>query len=231
MISRMKRFLSLFAILFLLLQIPAGRVRASAENGQYAVADARDVWFYGQADESKGLFLLPYTYYVRVISEGEIFSFVEYQDSSDGYKPITGYCLREQLTYVDFVPARPYLKKRITLTYTIDTGAGVGNGSFNNMERTVCFYGAFSSGTAPYYYVYADGVFDYVPAVEPVTYDLNTDYVKPATGETDPPPAAENKGVNGMQIALICVLCGAAAVVAFFVIRGKKPPAPNREED
>ena len=231
MISRMKRLFPILIIVLLLFQIPVSGVSAHAEEDVYAVADKRDVWFYQEPDESKGLFILPYTYYVKVLSEGDPFCRVEYQDSADGYKPLSGYCLREQLHFVDFTPVRPFLKKRITLTYSIDSGNGIGDGSFDSMERTVSYYGNFSSGTAPYYYVYADGKFDYVPATEPVTYDLNTDYIVPAGTDPDPDVTVQKNGINGLEIALVCLLCAAAVIVAFFVIRGKKAPISDRNGD
>ncbi|MDE5897272.1 MAG: hypothetical protein K2H43_05635 [Clostridia bacterium] len=231
----MKRLFPILVLLFALVALAPGHVPAAtarAEGEQYAVAAARDVWFYSEADENKGLFILPYTYYVKVLSEGDPFCYVEYQDASDGYKPLTGYCRRDALTFVDFQPTRPFLKKRITLTYSIDSGSGFGGGAFDSIERTVSFYGTFASGTAPYYYVYGDGEFGYVRATTPVSYDLNTDYLTPASGDDpEPPTTSANKGINGVEIALVCLLCVAAVIVAFFVIKGKKPPVANRDQD
>lgn len=231
MISLMKRFLPFLFILLFFSAPQAKAVSAGAETERYAVAASRDVWFYSEANDDKGLFVLPYTYYVKILSEGDPFCAVEYHDGSEGYQKVSGFCKRDALTFVDFVPERPFLKKRIRLTYTIDGNNGVGEGAFDSAERTVSFYGTYSSGTAQYFYVYADGVFDYVPAVQTVSYDLNVDYLASASTEPTTPPVS-SEGLNGGQIAVICVLCVAAVAIAVLLLRGKKPPAPrSRSED
>lgn len=227
MIARMKRLIFILSSFLLIFTLPVPTAsEANAAEERYAVAAERDVWFYEEADESKGLFIMPYTYYVKVINEGSPFCLVEYQDGMNGYKKLTGYCLKDALTFVDFIPERPFLRKQINLAYTIAGGGAIGGGALGSMERTVNFYGTYYAGTALYYYVYADGVFDYVPAVEPVSYDLNTDYLS-SVSVVEPPaeePKESSGGLSALQIAVICLLCVAAAVAAFFVLRGKKPP-------
>lgn len=222
----MKR-IPLILLVFALL-LPAASVRADAETARYAVADAQDVWFYAEPDEKSGLFLIPYTYYVRVLSEGPVYCAAEYLDDSPPYRKITGYCKRDKLTFVDFVPERPYLRRVVTLTYTLsDSPAlGVGKGAFNAVSRDFVYYGACYAGTLLYWYVYADGIFDYVPAPEDLVYDLNTDYLVQAGPAEPAEPAPE--GLSPAHIAVICLLCVAAALLAVFILRGKKPsPAPE----
>ena len=68
-ISAMKRFLPLLAALLLgclsLLPRPALAAHAEETTERYAVAAREDVWFYAAESEESGLFLIPYTYYVR----------------------------------------------------------------------------------------------------------------------------------------------------------------------
>ncbi|MDE7295787.1 MAG: hypothetical protein K2N84_00835 [Clostridia bacterium] len=230
----MKRIILILSSLLLIFTFsaPAPAAKASAAGERYAVAATHDVWFYEEANESKGLFILPYTYYVKVLNEGNPYCLVEYQDGTNGYKKITGYCLKDALTFVDFLPERPFLRKQINLAYTIAGGPSFGTGGLGSMERSVCFYGTYYAGTAQYYYVYADGVFDYVPATEPVNYDLNTDYLS-SVSAVEPPvdePAKEAGGLNALQIVVICMLCVAAVIAALFVLRGKKPPTLREEQ-
>ena len=235
MISRMKRLiliLSSFLLIFAFSAPAPSQKEARADGERYAVAATHDVWFYEEANESKGLFILPYTYYVKVINEGAPYCLVEYKDGTNGYKKITGYCRKDALTFVDFQPERPFLRKQINLSYTIAGGPITGGGGLGSMERTVYFYGTYYAGTAQYNYVYADGVFDYVPATEPVNYDLNTDYLSSVT-VVDPPaedPDKASGGLNALQIAVICLLCVAAVVAALLVLRGKRPPTLREEQ-
>ncbi len=229
----MKRFIPFFLALIFALAAPCPVLPAQAEEGaQYAVAAERDVWFYKDANEESGLFILPYTYYVSVVSEGEPFCAVEYLDDTPPYRKITGYCKRDRLTFVDFTPARPYLRRQITVTYTLPDFPSnpAGSGAIGTVEKTFLFYGTYFSGTARYHYVYADGKFDYVPAAEEITYDLNTDYLSPSSGSALP-PQEQTAPLSAGQIAALCILAVAVVAAAAFILRGrrKSPPLPEEE--
>lgn len=224
MISAMKRFLPLLAALLLGLSFfsrPPSAAAYAAE-GRFAVAAREDVWFYAAEDEESGLFLVPYTYYVRVLREGTLYTAVQYLDDAAPYRAVTGFCKTEMLTFVDFIPERPFLKKEITLTYTLDAENAMGKGAFDKIERTFLYYGTSYAGTARYFYVYSDGVFDYVPAMQDIVYEHNTDYLEPVSGEPEKPPA-ESASPSALQIAAICAAVLVPAAIAFFVLRGKKP--------
>lgn len=81
MIAAMKVLILIAALLFLF-PSPVLCVRAeeaaSPAAEVYAVAARNDVWLYAEENEESGLFLLPYTYYVRVEERGEEFSSVVY---------------------------------------------------------------------------------------------------------------------------------------------------------
>lgn len=229
----MKR-LSLLIFLVALFFFPLRSFSAHADAGSselYAVAAQNDVWFYAAENEESGLFILPYTYYVRVLNAGTAYCYVQYLDDAAPYKSIKGYCRTEDLTFVDFIPERPFLRRQITVTYRVTGGDFLmGNGSFDRMEKTFVYYGLSYSGTARFYYVYADGVFDYVPAMQDVAYELNTDYLKEVSGsaeEKEPP----KEGLSVLQIALICAAGLAAAVIAVFVLRGKRPASAPQEAE
>ena len=76
-IAVMKVFLSISAALlalFCALLAPVSTISAHADQNDaqpqelYAVAAERDIYLYSAADEKTGLFILPYTYYVKVLS-------------------------------------------------------------------------------------------------------------------------------------------------------------------
>lgn len=234
MISRMKRIVLFISLIFVLALVPAlPQTAAGAETAaeRYAVAAEHDVWFYSEANEEKGLFIMPFSYYVKVLAEGEPFCRVEYLENRNGRIPLEGYCKKSDLQFVDFTPVRPWLFYDLELKYSIENGGSVGSGSFDTIARTVSFYGTYYSGTALYYYVYADGQFDYVPASQEIKYDFNTDYLTPSSGEVPPADRNGNGGLTGIQIAVVCIVCAAAVVVAFIVLRGKKPPVAQSPEE
>ena len=223
MITVMKRLLYLpLAALLLMIFLGSPAVTASAaEETAYAVAAQPDVWFYASEDESSALFLLPYTYYVKVIRRGEEFSYVEYLTDEPPYKKISGYCRTDKLVFVDYVPARPYLRREVTLSYSLPQ-SGTLSGSFSTVEKSFLYYGHRYEGTQLYYYVLSGDTFGYVPADRELEYDLNTDYLD-YLASVD---AAGKAGgaLSPAAIAVICIACVAAVAIAVFVVRGKKPP-------
>ena len=235
MIAAMKRLLLpilLLAFGSLLLLPPS--LPASAEEQteeRYAVAAREDVWFYAAENEESGLFLIPYTYYVRVLREGTLFTAVRYLDDAAPYRSVTGFCKTEMLTFVDFVPARPYLRREITVTYTVEGDNPMGNGAFNKLEKRFVYYGTSYAGTARCFYVYADGMFGYVPASQDILYEKNTDYLKQVSGETEEPPAASPAvSPSPVQIVAICAAVLAVLAIAVLILRGKKPRVSPSED-
>ena len=228
----MKR-LFLFPLIVIVLILSARpMLPASAEGDVYAVADSRDVWFYSSRSEESKLFLLPYTYYVRVVEQGTEYCAVEYLVDEAPFRKLTGYCKTDKLTFVDFVPVRPYLFREVTLTYSLNDNSSVlGSGNFNTVQRTFVYYGLRYSGDRLFYYVLSDGVFDYVTAREEPEYELNTDYLVPAAPEEPDPEPDPARGLTGVQIAMICIGCVALVAVAVFLLRGKPSPASELEAE
>lgn len=233
MITDMKRFFFLMALaMFALVLLPAP-VAASAAAERYAYIPDGDVWFYAGETESSRVFLLPKTYYVKLLSEGEEYCRVEYLVDEAPYRKISGYCKTEDIIPVDYIPARPYLKKQITLSYSLDAGSDGLGGSFSSVEKTFVYYGHRYDGAKLYYYLLSDGVFDYIAAESELVFDLNTDYTDYAQ-ETMAESAGGIHGAQGGNAALIvvvCVACVAAVAVAVFVIRGKKQLPPDDQEE
>lgn len=231
----MKHFILLLLIFLCLSPLPLRR-EASAEDSveSYAVAAQTDVWFYSAENEESGLFVLPYTYYVKVLRRGTLYTAVQYMDDIAPYKSITGYCKTDALTFVDFIPERPYLRREITVSYAVENSNGLlmGKGAFDKIEKNFIYYGTSYLGTARYYYVYADGIFDYVPATQEILYDLNTDYLQSSgavdNGEETQEPEAKS-GLSALQIAIICAAGLALAAIAVFALRGKKPVSAPQE--
>ena len=233
------KVLILLAVMLFLFPSPILRVRAE-ESGEaaspaaeeYAVAARNDVWLYSEENEESGLFLLPYTYYVRVLERGEEYSAVVYGEDAAPYRTVEGYCKTDLLTFVGFIPERPFLKLEVTLTYTVPgTSSEMGNGTFDEIERTFHYYGTSYLGTQRYFYVLSDGVFDYIPAARDVNYELNTDYLTDVSAPAEELPVEEesSSALSGIEIAALILGILAVAAIAFFVLRGRKAPSAAAE--
>ncbi len=227
----MKRFTVILSMLLLFLFAPAPQ-RAQAAEERYAAAVEADVWFYSSENENSRVFLLPATYYVKVISEGETFTRVEYLTDDGPYQKISGYCRTEDLLFVDYIPVRPYLKKEVTLSYTLPQTGGLGGGSFSTVEKTFVYYGHRYEDGVLYYYVLSGDTFDYIPAEKELEYEKNTDCLdylaaKGVSGEAE----GGQGGMNASTILVICVACAAAIAIAVLVIRGKHAPVAENHED
>lgn len=226
-IARMKVLCTLLLLAELLGAFVPTAVRADAAETGYAVAADASVWFYSAENEESRLFLVPETYYVHILHEGDTFTAVEYLVNEAPYQKVVGYCRTDALTFVDFVPARPYLMKQITVSYTLPEGDTLGD-EFGSIERTFVYYGARYEKGQLYYYVLADGKFGYIPAEEELSFERNDDFLAAVGGEGG--AAGTGGGLSAAEIAVICIACVAAVVCAGFVIRGKKvspePPEP-----
>lgn len=208
-------------------QFYSAPVRVRAEKSEaYAVAPARDVWFYSAPDDASGLFLIPLSYYVKIVEEGEPFLKAEYGDGISMPR-LTGYCKSEQLTRVDYTPARPFLCKQVTLTYTLD---GTLNNDFDSLEKNFYYYGSTFRGTARYWYVYADEKFGFVAQNGEPEYELNVDYLTTNTSGTVTPPAEHTSTLTGVQIALVCIVVCAALSASAFIFFTRKNHTVRREE-
>lgn len=217
------------AALALFLLLPSPRVLVSAEeDARYAVAETDGVWFYASENGESGLFQIPATYYVRVLKEGAFFTAVQYLDDVAPYRAVTGYCRTEDLTFVDFVPQRPYLRKEITVTYNVAGDALMGNGVFDKLEKQFVYYGTSYSGTARFFYVLSDGVFGYVPATQEIVFERNTDFLTPSSSE-QPPAEAPSSSPSATQVIVICAVGLALFAAAVLLLRGKRS-LPAAEE-
>lgn len=230
MISDMKRLLLLLplaAILLLSFPVPLSASAAEKNSYQeplYAVADGTDVWFYASESESSRLFLLPATYYVHILSEGEEYYRVDYLQDETPYRRITGYCRKDSVIPVDYIPVRPFLKREITLSYTLGKEGSFGGGSFSTVEKSFVYYGHRYEGAQLYFYVLSGETFDYIPAERELEYERNTDYLD-YLAALEEAEDEEQSGLSAAAIAVIAVACVAAVGIAVLVVRGKRQPS------
>ena len=211
-------------LLYTLFPFPAP-LRAHAQAGEYACVRHSNTYFYTSKDLKRGLFILPETYYVKVLEAGSDFCKVEYQTDGEYTQTLVGFVRTDALGFVDYTPQTPYFYKLFETVYT--TGEGVGGDGFLDEIRLTCaYYGDFEVGSATYCYVLRGGEFGYVPKPESLTVPQNPEYAEwLASKETDTPvsaPQSEEKGASPAQIAIIIALCLLVPVLSALVLRQPK---------
>lgn len=200
--------------------------------GSYACILSDSTFFYSSADGRRGVFLLPKTYYVRLLEYGMEFCKIEYLSDEGEYKKLTGYARTAELTFVDYVPRLPYLY------YTFDLSYRIGNSELNDSsfltEITVncVYYGDFLIGSEAYCYVRRGDTFGYVPKPITLSYTSNTEYadylaaqalLSAPDDETDSQETMD-KNTSPVQIAILVVVCLLVPLLAALILKPPKRP-------
>lgn len=218
----------LFALLFAVgvALAPFSVLSVDAEEEKYACILTKDVFFYEREDENSGLFLLPYTYYVKILQKGMPYCYVQYLTDDSPFRAVYGYCKTAQLKFVDYVPARPYLYYTVEATYSLAEPSPGGN--LSSLTLTYAYYGDYVIGSTVYHYVRLDEKTGYLPKTKELNYELNDDCFSSAASNNEPSSAEEPSEMTAGQIALtitlICLLAGGG----FFAFRPKKEIPLNR---
>lgn len=222
----MKQFILSFLLLFSVLSATAypyaNPTQAQAtENSSYACILDDNAYLYATSNERSGLFLLPKTYYVKVLSVQTDYTKVEYSTDGEHTKKLTGYCKTEQLTFVDYVPNEPYFYSTFELTYRIDD-SDKRYPFLTEIVVTCAYYGEYPIGSETYCYVLQGDSFGYVPKPVELIVPTNTEYADRLTSsqpdeQTEPTKNQETIPVS--QIVTIVLLCLIAPVLATLILR------------
>ena len=214
-------------------------VQAAAQTvvplaGDYACILSDDVFFYANADGRHGLFLLPKSYYVRLLEYHSDYCKVEYQTDTTA-KRLVGYVATEKLTFVDYVPARPYLYYVFDLRYKIEDTEQTDSTFLTELTVSCVYYGDYVIGSERYCYVLRGEEFGYVPKPVTLSYEDNeeyTDYVASLQPPTEPSSEVEVPTVQGnspAQIAILVTICLLVPILAALVL--KPPHRPPYDQD
>lgn len=239
-IKVMKKFIlsALLPLLFLLSTFsPVPVQSASAESSlvadSYACILTDEAFFYSSRDEKRGLFLLPKTYYVKIIEADPEFCRIEYLYDDAYVQKLVGYAKTSDLTPVPYVPKRPYLYRLIEVSYTIGGGGVPNSGFLDQITVTCAYYGDYRIGSETYSYILRDGSFGYIPKPVDLTYDTNTEYAewqeanaKQEEGEEE----EEGEQATPAQIAILIALCLLVPVLAALILRPNKRSPYDTEE-
>ncbi len=228
----MKKLLLLaFSALFLV-TAPVRPLSASAAGSGYSVVLSREAPLLSSPDGEE-LFLLPYTYCVRVLEEGEEYCAVEYGENGEGVCAVRGYCRTSDLRPLGFVPSNPFLRETVTVTYeAASSPSPFGQDLFRTATADYAFYGVrYAESGECYLCLYGTDPatgrtgFGYLKG-DPPDYPLNEDYL-PASVPEGGGVLQERGGLTAAHIVAISLGCLAVAGIAVFLLRGKTAP---REE-
>ena len=208
--------------LYALFPLPPASI-ATAETERYACILSENCYFYASQDETRGLFLLPKSYFVKVLSLDGEYTQIEYLTDGDATKRIRGFAKTDQLTLVDFTPNTPYLYHTFDVRYVADGGGVVDSSLLGSITFRCVYYGDYVVGTSTYCYVLRDGIFTYVPKPVSFSYPENTEYAdylathSPSNSQTD----NTDESIPPAQIAILILLCLLVPTLAAIIL---KPP-------
>ena len=198
-------------------------------TGDYACILSDDVFFYTNADGRKGLFLLPKSYYVRLLEHRSDYCKVEYQTDNSARR-LVGYVATEKLTFVNYVPARPYLYYVFDLRYKIENTDQTDSAFLTEITISCVYYGDYVIGSERYCYVLRGEEFGYVPKPTSLVYEDNDEYAdyvaslqppsEPDLDEETPNTTEKN---SPAQIAILVAICLLVPILAALVLKPSRP--------
>lgn len=207
---------------------------ATPKSGEYACVLQENAFFYSAPDERRGLFLLPATYYVKLLEYGEEYCRIEYLYDGENVKKLLGYAKTSALTFVEYTPVQPYFSYLFEVRYRIEENGLTDSTFLNEITLTCAYYGDFKIGSETYCYVLRGGTLGYVPKPANLTIPKNTEYEEwvaqqtPTDAPTEP-PLQEQEESSPAQIAILIALCLLVPTLAALIL--KPPRRPPYETD
>ena len=236
-------YVSLFTIGNFFTPILFFRAEATSQSPQsqlpapnsYACILSDTSFFYSAPNETSGVFLLPKTYYVKLLSYGADYCKIEYQTNDGGYRNLIGYAKTQALTFVSYTPSRPYFSYVFEISYRLDDVNQATSDFLNQITFDCAYYGDYTVGSTTYCYVLRGEEFGYVPKPADVPAEENTEYtdylatLTPTPPEPEPPETLPDTPSSPAQIAILIALCLLVPLLAALIL--KPPRRPPYEAD
>ncbi|MCM1438132.1 MAG: hypothetical protein NC131_02815 [Roseburia sp.] len=210
-------------LLSILLILPSALVgNAYAAAPSYARAANERAYLCRDKSETTSLFAVPYTYCIEVLRDEGDWYYARYGGDTGVFKPVYGYCKKQDFTPEATEPAVIWLYKTVTVTYKADVN--VANlPSPNEISVEAAYYGYYEAGGAFYSYVYCQGDLCYIEGKND-DYEPNT----PAFSGGGNAPAEEgantaSAGLSFGAIAFIVIASLAVVVILIIYFTTKKP--------
>ncbi len=192
---------------------------------RYACINQDNVYLYSDEDEDMGIFILPKTYYVKIIANGINFTYVQYLEDVNCYKSIYGYCKTSELTFVDYQPQQPYLFYTFPIEYyygNINDSTLPDKESLQSITLNAIYYGDYLSGTKTYCYILRDNTFGYILKNNTINFQSNSEYAE-RNNKIEQIVNKEDINLPRNNLIKIILLCGVAflILVVIFVLARK----------
>ncbi len=204
----------------------------SLSSPAYACILSDNTYFYESETDRSGLFILPKTYFVKVLESQTDYTKVEYLADGSNTRKIVGYCKTSELTFVDYTPKTPYLYSLFNVTYSID---GVKGAPFlTEITLSCAYYGNYMIGSETYCYVLQGDHFGYVPLPENFSFPRNEEYYENLLDDEPSEPTngkPEEKSSSPAQTAILVLLCVLIPVLAALIVRSPRRPSSYESED
>lgn len=202
---------------------PSTLSKATAAGGYTYACIGEDCYFYDTPTLTRGVFLLPETYFVKILEEQDAYYRIEYLTDTAFTRKIVGYCRKEKVSPVDFQPTNPYLYRSFDVKY--QTGGETGDGFLTQITLSCAYYGDYRIGEQDYCYVLRGEEFGYVPKPDGFFYERN-----PEAAQTPSSPAKDDSASSPPYL-LFLILALLAPAVAFLLFKSssKKPFDPPEE--
>ncbi len=203
----------------------------------YARVITDDTPFYSDASGKRLLFYLPYTYYVRILSNGAFYTHVECYGTG-GTAAIDGYVPSDMLFYDGLSVKNPYVDIKLT---ALSTAVLYSDSELKTpvqyvfAGRTMSYYGTLPLGENSYaYFVGYNDRLGYVKESDVLPFEIanhpnELTFIPKEEPEPETPPAEEpednannSRLAFDLRILIIASLCF-AGITAIFVAFRKKP--------
>ena len=239
----MKRIAAIFlSIPILFSALNCGRAaKVFAESYGYARVVADDAVFYADAALLIERFILPKTYFVRIVSIGVESSRVVYMESGS-IPAAEGYVKNADLYFTQETPSSPYPDIRLTVEVDEVMFADVSRSQPKCvLSRSVAahYYGEMTSGGETYLYVYSLGNVGYVkkssfsdfsipdhPTYREIT---PTDSSSDAESTSAEISQEQKSGVTSAQVIIIALLIVGVLCMLFLLLRPEQKNRKSRD--
>ena len=224
--------LSLFYLIVTCMGIQKASITATAttENATYARIES-NCYLYEKEDSDSGIFILPESYYVKILKKGSTFHQVSYLDDGDFATAIQGYVLANSVHIQEnYIPQNPYLQYTISVTFKINA---VYSTLLDEIRLELPFYGISKVNTKVFNYVNYNQQIVAVDskACSVVNYPKHPDSLVQNVGSTTTP---SNSNVNVHQpnytplivTSFIGGLCLVGLGISYFIFNGSKKHKP-----
>ena len=188
--------------------------------------------FYKSTLDENPLFFLPYTYYVKVLSQSNNFCHVEI-NGENGQLGIDGFVPTEQLFYDGQEVLSPYLTLYIT---TVDTAVLYADANLSSpiqyifAERSLLYFGERQSLGGKLFYVAYNNKLGYVKESDVMPFVINNHpnkltFIVEPTPEENPSKTQAKSDLFTIKTAIIVCLLLAGLIALFIAISNKNTNA------